>query len=160
MQKEMVTIREAARNDFELYMKIRLEVLTAVFGEIKNEELAELSQETREYLQSNEDHITYFAYQGERFVGCGTICFYRVLPVCCNANGKKGFIMNMYTRPAFRKRGIAKLILDRLVDEANQRGVREIHLDASDIGETVYRKYGFIASTSEMYFQGKSKEHS
>ena len=54
---------------------------------------------------------------------------------------KKAYIMNMYTVPEYRRRGIAYQTLDKLVKEAKERGISAISLEATDMGRPLYEKY-------------------
>ncbi len=58
--------------------------------------------------------------------------------------------MNMYTRPEYRRRGIASKTLDLLVKDIRARGITAISLEASDMGRPVYEKYGFVNMDCEM----------
>lgn len=40
-------------------------------------------------------------------VGTGGISFYQVMPTYHNISGKKAYIMNVYTQPDYRRKGIA-----------------------------------------------------
>ena len=55
----------------------------------------------------------------------------------------EGDILNMYTLPAHRKKGISTLILKRLIEEAKKRGISKIALHTTKAGEKLYRKEGF-----------------
>ncbi len=61
-----------------------------------------------------------------------------------NPSGKWGYIMNMYTVPKFRRRGICKRILNLLVDEGKKIGITAFELHATNAGESVYIQEGFI----------------
>lgn len=149
--QDTITLRKAVFSDLNLFMEIRLEVLNAVFDNPSETELKTIAAETQAYYENTADHDTFFAFDGDEFAACGSICYYQVLPVCRNSSGHKAFIMNMYTRPAYRRRGISCLILEHLIEEAKSRGIHYIHLDASEAGSHVYSKYGFIRSQDEMY---------
>jgi GNAT superfamily N-acetyltransferase len=58
-------------------------------------------------------------------------------------------ILNVYTEPEFRRRGIARQIVVTILDWAQQRGLRTINLHASNEGRSLYEKLGFEA-TNEM----------
>ena len=146
-----VDIRRATTEDAAFFVETRMEVLHAVFGEIADAEQKELEREALAYFNASENHVTYFAFVNGEFAACGSICFYQVMPICHNPTGWKGFIMNMYTRPNHRRQGLSYKILDSLVDEARHRGVNMIHLDSSDVGKSLYSKYGFITAESDMY---------
>ncbi len=66
------------------------------------------------------------------------------------ASGNKAYIMNMYTNPAYRRKGIATKILDMLVNDAKNKGITDISLETTDMGRPLYEKYGFIKMNNEM----------
>ena len=72
------------------------------------------------------------------------------MPTFHNPTGKKAYIMNMYTKPEYRRKGIAYKTLDLLVAEAKQRGIYAISLEATDMGKPLYDKYGFVKMNDEM----------
>ena len=58
--------------------------------------------------------------------------------------------MNMYTKPKYRRKGIATKTLDLLVKDAKQRGITAILLEATAMGKLLYEKYGFVKMENEM----------
>lgn len=72
------------------------------------------------------------------------------MPTYHNKTGQKAYIMNMYTHPDYRRRGIGIRTLDLLVKEALNRGVTSITLEATAMGQPLYEKYGFIKMNHEM----------
>jgi len=62
---------------------------------------------------------------------------------------ERAVIQNVYTEPEFRGRGVARQILVTILEWARQRGLRSVHLHASDEGRFLYEKMGFEA-TNEM----------
>ena len=55
----------------------------------------------------------------------------------------EGDILNMYTLPFARRKGISSLIFEQLIAEARKRGVSKISLHTSADSEKLYRKFGF-----------------
>lgn len=55
----------------------------------------------------------------------------------------EGDILNMYTIPQARRKGISAMILEHLIEEARSRGISKISLHTSKDGERLYRKYNF-----------------
>ena len=61
----------------------------------------------------------------------------------------EGIILNVYTEPAWRRRGIAERLVRACIDWARSRGVERIVLHASSDGRALYEKLGF-RQTNEM----------
>lgn len=55
----------------------------------------------------------------------------------------EGDILNMYTVPFARQKGISAMILQELLNEARKRGVSKVSLHTTKDGEKLYRKFGF-----------------
>jgi GNAT superfamily N-acetyltransferase len=62
---------------------------------------------------------------------------------------ERAVILNVYTEPEFRKRGIARQIMLEILAWLKQKGFRSANLHASDEGRPLYEKLGFEA-TNEM----------
>ncbi len=58
--------------------------------------------------------------------------------------------MNMYTNPNYRRKGIAYHTLEILIEEAKNKGVKHISLEATDMGRPLYERYGFVDMRGEM----------
>ena len=63
---------------------------------------------------------------------------------------QKAYIMNMYTKADYRRRGIAYQTLELLDENARKRGITSISLVATDMGRALYEKFGFVAMKDEM----------
>lgn len=145
--------RKAAAEDLELLVKTRIEVLRAANELADTVDMSIVEEQARAYyrgaLESGE-HIAYLVFDGAELAGAGGISFYRLLPTYHNPMGENGYIMNMYTRPAYRRRGIAWKTLDLLVAAARERGAARITLEATRMGRPLYEKYGFVGLRDEM----------
>lgn len=58
-------------------------------------------------------------------------------------SGKLGYLLNFYTIPEERRRGIGTRLLNELIREARWLGLKYLHLHASDDGISIYRRAGF-----------------
>lgn len=97
---------------------------------------------TERYLREG-DQLTLLALEGDACIGCATLCFLTVLPTADHPTGLRAHLMNVYTVPGFRRRGIARTLVTALMDVARQRGATEISLDATEAGRPLYRALGF-----------------
>ena len=62
---------------------------------------------------------------------------------------QRAVILNVYTEPEFRKRGIARQIMLTILGWVKEHGFHSVNLHASDEGRHLYEKLGFEA-TNEM----------
>lgn len=148
-----LTYKRATLEDLELLTETRIEVLRAANGLPEGTEMDEVKRETRLYYQRallDGSHAAYLVLDGDRLAGAGGVSFFQVMPTYHNPSGRKAYIMNMYTRPEYRRRGIAYKTLDLLVREAGSRGVTAISLEATAMGRPLYEKYGFVKMDHEM----------
>ena len=90
------------------------------------------------------------AEEGGEAAGTGGICFHRHPPSYSVPNGRSACLLNMYTVPKFRGRGVAFGILRKLQEIAVDAGCRKMTLNASAAGKPLYLKFGFTEVTNEM----------
>jgi GNAT superfamily N-acetyltransferase len=93
---------------------------------------------------------TLLAMDQDKAVACATICYADYLPTICHPSGNRAHIMNVYTKEAYRRKGIAKRLVEMLMDEARGMGVTHLSLDATDMGRPLYESLGFQASGEYM----------
>jgi len=147
--------KTANENDIKLIAEIRIEVLKSANNLDKNMNMDNIFDETCNYYLDNinKNNITYLVFDNNEFIGCGSICFYNIMPTYNNPSGKKAYIMNMYTRENYRRKGIAKNILNLLIKEAINREIKYIQLEATETGKKLYKNYGFVELENEMEFR-------
>ncbi len=73
---------------------------------------------------------------------CG-IFFGDFPPHFLDPNPIRAYLLNFYTAPEARGRGLATQLLQHAVDECHHRNVRVITLHASKFGKPIYEKFGF-----------------
>jgi len=67
--------------------------------------------------------------------------------------GPEGLILNVYIERAWRRRGIATLLMERVMDVARARGIKRLSLHASAEGRPLYEQLGWTPS-NEMRMPG------
>ena len=145
--------KKATIEDLDLLTKTRVEVLRAANELPEDTDMSEVEKQSHDYYKKalvDGSHIAYLIFDGESFVGAGGDSFFQVMPTYHNPSGKKAYIMNMYTVSEYRRRGVAYQTLDKLVQEAKERGIFAISLEATDMGRPLYEKYGFVKMDHEM----------
>lgn len=148
-----LTYRIAGIEDLELLVETRVEVLRAANCLGADADMAEVARASRSYYQKalpEGSHTAILVFDGDAFVAAGGVSYYSLMPTYHNPAGRKAYIMNMYTRPAWRRQGVATRVLDLLVQDAHASGVTSIALEATPAGRPLYEKCGFTASQTEM----------
>ena len=82
-------------------------------------------------------------------VGGGGVLVTPHLPSPRDTNPLRPLIVNVYTAPAHRRRGIARTLMEIMLDWCRERGFGSVTLYASTEGKPLYESAGFIP-TNEM----------
>ena len=142
--------RIATAKDIDLLMSSRLEMLKVVNGLPQDYQYDDvIVNESRDYFL-NGDHITVLAIDNGEAIGCASMSFMRIMPTFSHPTGKRAHLMNVYTRSEYRRQGIARKMVEILIDETWKRGATEISLDATTMGRPLYESLGFTSSTECM----------
>ena len=151
----MISIRIATEDNIENLMSSRLEMLKDVNALPENYKYSdEMVKETRDYFM-NGDHITVLAFDGGTVIGCASMSFIRIMPTFYHPTGRRAHLMNVYTRREYRRQGIARKMLELLIEKTWEKGATEISLDATVAGRPLYESLGFTASTECMVLTRK-----
>ena len=65
----------------------------------------------------------------------------------------RGYLLNVYVEPEYRKRGLAHEIVERCMAEAHRRVIRVVTLHSSQAGRPLYERLGFNATNEMMHTQ-------
>ena len=83
------------------------------------------------------------AEEDDRIVGTAIVFYYQSVPSVFNVSGKNAYITSMYVKEECRRKGIATIMLQQLIDNAKKKGYSIIMLNASEMGKGLYKKLGF-----------------
>lgn len=152
--------KKATLEDIDILTETRIEVLRAANRLSDDVDMTKLKKQSYIYYQralQDGSHIAYLVFDGSIFIGTGGVSFFQVMPTYHNPSGYKAYIMNMYTSPEYRRRGIAWKTLDMLIKDIKNIGITAISLEATDMGCPLYEKYGFVKSNNEMELSNLAK---
>jgi len=140
-----ITYHKASLNDMQTLIDFRVDFLLEITGNQSNESISNLKKELETYYlrELNKSYIVYLAKSGDAIVGIGGMTLRQHPGNFKNPTGKIGYILNMYTLPAYRRKGICSNILELLIKEGTEAGISSFELHATKEGEFVYQKYGF-----------------
>jgi GNAT superfamily N-acetyltransferase len=113
----------------------------------------------KEWLESG-DYIGWLAAPAdnpESVVGGAGVQLQPILPRPLDSStigeGRQGTILNVFTEPQWRRRGIAGRLIKEIITWSKNEQIDRLLLHASDDGRSVYERLGFIAG-NEMRFVG------
>jgi len=86
---------------------------------------------------------------GERVVAGGGLIVHKWPARPGDPNTRRAYILNVYTEPDYRKRGIARRIMAAMLDWCRAEGFKTVALHASVDGRPLYEAIGF-EPTNEM----------
>ena len=151
----MIEYRKATVDDVDLVSKIRLEFLSEVNNINCDQEKSKLYESIRHYMSfaiADESFVSWLAIENEEVIAISGISFYTLPPNKKCPNGKVAYINNVYTYPSHRNRGIASKLFDLTIQVAKQRDCTKISLNTTDMGRSLYEKYGFTDTVNDMVY--------
>ncbi len=86
------------------------------------------------------------AEAGGEIVATSTLWLFPVLPWPRGLDQWYGYVTNVYTVPAFRRRGLARRLMERLREVAAEHGATELLLETSAEAAPLYERLGFRPS--------------
>lgn len=79
-------------------------------------------------------------------VGSGGVVFDQHPPGLANLSGQIGYIMNVVTASRYRRRGIARRVMQTILAWLAEQEVHHITLHTTEAGKSLYQELGFTAS--------------
>jgi len=89
---------------------------------------ADSRESTARYLERNPG-MSFVAEVGDRLCGC----------VMCGHDGRRGYLQHMLVLPEFRRQGIARALVEQVLVQLEEQGIRKCHLDVFKTNEAAAR---------------------
>lgn len=96
--------------------------------------------------------VSWIALDDDKIIGTSGMSFVEKPPYFGCPNGKIGLLSSMYTSNEYRRKGIAKELLTRVVKEAEDYGCGAVQITASDMGVLLYTDFGFRKNGNFMQY--------
>jgi len=141
-----ISYHRAGVADIDVLIEFRLRFLAEHANRARLPKEDELRKNLMDYFEKAMpagDFIAWLAKQDGKVIGTSGIVVWRMPPNNSVKTGKQGYILNMYTVPEARRKGICTELLERMIVEAKALGLSRVHLHASKLGEDIYRRRGF-----------------
>ena len=99
--------------------------------------------------------VSWIALDGDKIVGTSGMSFVEKPPYFDCPSGRIGLLSSMFTDPAYRRKGIARELLSRVVEEARAYGCGTVQITASDMSVLLYTSFGFVKNSNFMQYKLK-----
>ena len=148
-----ILYRKAGKNDIELLIKLRLDYLNDDRGELSEQDKSAVAAQLKEYYPKHlgTDFIAYIAETDGNIIATAFLAIKEVPANPAFITGKTGTVLNVFTYPEYRRKGIATELLKRLIEEAKAQNLSYIELSATESGKPLYEKLGFQTKQPSKY---------
>lgn len=146
-----MTFGQATVANIQELIELRLAYLSDDFGELEPEQVLQLRETLPGYFKWHlqRDLLAFVARNDEgRMVSCAWLLLVEKPPSPRFPNGRTGVLFNVYTRPEYRRQGLARKVMGKLIEEAYDRQLDVIELHATDDGYPLYQSLGFTDDSS------------
>ena len=135
----------ANRNDIDELIRLRLAFITEDSGALSSSQEQGISEQLRDYFNRKlgKELIAFVARDEERIVA---VAYLLLMEMPANArlqNGLYGEVLNVYTLPEYRGKGLCTTLMQHLIEYGKKCGLGCIDLSATENGYPIYAKLGF-----------------
>ena len=148
-----MNIERATREDIDELVELRLAYLTEDSGPLGRGVTETITRDLPSYYQRHlgRDLFVYVAKDEGSIVSCAFLLVIEKPMSPAFLTGKTGIVLNVYTRPAFRRQDHAKRLMERLLDDARKMELSVVELKATDDGYPLYLSVGFADDASKYH---------
>lgn len=147
-----IQYRKLKEKDLDIFIEMRINQLR----EEGAKEDIDLRPALRDYYMRHMKDGTFVSWIAEdegKIIGTSGMSFVEKPPYFGCPSGKMGLLSSMFTNPAYRRKGIAKELLHRVVEEAKNYGCGTVQITASNMGVKLYTAYGFTHNGNFMQYK-------
>ena len=148
----IITYRKLTVADLDTYIQMRINQLRE---EGANEDF-DLAPALKDYYMrhmADGTFVSWLALDRERIIGTSGMSFVEKPPYFGCPSGRIGLLSSMFTNPDYRRKGIARKLLHRVIEEARVYGCGTVQITASDLGVKLYTDYGFVHNQNFMQYK-------
>ena len=146
-----IEYKQLTENELDTFIEMRINQLR----EEGSEEDIDLIPALKDYYSrhmANGSFVSWIALDGNKIIGTSGMSFIEKPPYFGCPTGRIGLLSSMFTNPDYRRMGIAKELLNRVIEEARKYGCGTVQITASDMGVKLYTAYGFVHNENFMQY--------
>jgi ribosomal protein S18 acetylase RimI-like enzyme len=132
----------------ETLVDLRIEFIKDIHPKVDFQLLEKIQKATFAYFNDLFRNNSYIGFIGvnnnaEAICTAGLLIYY--LPPLNNENYRKiGHVLNFYTKPAYRKKGIGLKLMNYIKGIAADEKINRLVLNSTKMGFSMYKKAGFL----------------
>jgi GNAT superfamily N-acetyltransferase len=141
-----ITIREGTVTDISTIARHRRRMCEDM-DYSDNTALSMMVEATTEYLEKaipEGSFRSWLACDNDEVVAGGAVIIVPWPAHAYDLECRRATILNVYTDPEYRRRGIARQIMQTMIDWCKQEGFARVTLHASEHGRHLYESLGFV----------------
>lgn len=147
-----IQYRKLTSGDLDPFIQMRISQLREE-GATEDIDLAPSLKDYYVRHMADGTFVSWLAMDQDRIVGTSGMSFVEKPPYFGCPSGRIGLLSSMFTDPRYRRMGIAKELLSRVVDEARAYGCGTVQITASDMGVLLYTDFGFVKNGNFMQYR-------
>ena len=147
-----IQYRKMTENDLETFITMRITQLREE-GATEDVDLVPPLMDYYHRHLADGTFVSWLAVDGDKIVGTSGMSFVEKPPYFSCPSGRIGLLSSMYPDPGYRRMGIAKELLRRVVEEARAYGCGNVQITASDMGVLLYTDFGFKKNGNFMQYK-------
>ena len=150
-----IEIRAVGPEDLDLICRHREEMFRDAGSD--EQSLAMMTENFRPWLEPCLADGSYFGFiltaAGQPAAGVGLMLIDWPPHPMHPAQDRRGYVLNLFVEPAYRRKGLARRLMQLAEDELSRRGVSLLVLHATEKGRPLYSDLGWAAGSAEMIKQ-------
>lgn len=147
-----ITYKRLTEKELDTFIEMRINQLR----EEGAKEDIDIQPSLKDYYNrhmADDTFVSWIALDGNKIIGTSGMSFVEKPPYFGCPTGKIGLLSSMFTNPNYRRMGIAKELLKRVIEEARKYGCATVQITASDMGVKLYTAYGFTHNRNFMQYK-------
>jgi GNAT superfamily N-acetyltransferase len=148
-----IALCRAAAPDIDMIVNMRGLFAEELVGKQEPDLEHTLQQSLKAYFaeELNKTCFCSYAKADEQVVSIAVMVLRKQPGSIKNPSGKWGYLMNVFTLPAYRRKGISSLVMRDIMDWAADLGIGALELHATAAGAPVYEQLGFKVHPEPTY---------
>lgn len=146
-------VENAKIADIDILTELRLAYLKEDSGKLSEDDIQRIKQDLPNYFRKhlNQNIFCYLIRDKGEVAACAFLLVVEKPMSPAFITGRTGTVLNVYTNPAYRNKGYAKQIMNKLLSDAVEKNLSIVELKSTEDGYHLYKSIGFIDDMSKYH---------